>query len=302
MEETSKIIISASRRTDIPCFYMDWFMKQIKLGHFPVVNPYIRRMAIVSARPEAVHSIVFWSKNYAPFISGDYGGTLQKMGYGLFFHFTINSHATVLEPCVPPLRERLRQLQQLCDFIPPAAITWRFDPICFYRIGEGPLRDNLRDFSRIADAAADCGVKRCVASFMDDYPKIQKRVAKRGGLSFCTPPVARQLEILLDLEAQLAARDMRLQTCCEGELIRRLPSDSTITAGSCISHELLMELYGGGLSLRRDVGQRGAQGCGCRVAKDIGSYSLHPCFNECLFCYANPKPRRPIAGKTDLSV
>jgi hypothetical protein len=294
MEETSKIVISASRRTDIPCFYMDWFMEQIGRGHFPVVNPYNRRVSIVSASPEAVHSIVFWSKNYTPFITGGYGRRLQKLGYGLFFHFTVNSDASLLEPRVPPLQKRLRQIEALCNRFPPLAVTWRFDPICFYRIGEGPVQNNLWDFSRIADAAAACGVKRCVTSFMDDYPKIRKRVAKRTGFSFCTPPVERQLEILLDMEAQLAARDIRLQTCCEKELIQRLPAHSGITAGSCISHELLMELYGGRLSLKQDAGQRGEQGCGCRMAKDIGSYSLHPCFNDCLFCYANPAPGKPV--------
>jgi hypothetical protein len=294
MGKTSKIVISASRRTDIPCFYMDWFMDQIGRGHFPVVNPYNRRVSIVSASPEAVHSIVFWSKNYAPFITGGYGRMLQKLGYGLFFHFTVNSDATLLEPRVPPLQKRLRQLKRLCDLFPPAAITWRFDPICFYQIEAGLVRDNLGDFRRIADAAAACGVKRCVASFMDDYPKIRKRVAKRTGFSFCTPPVERQLEILQDMEAQLAARDICLQTCCEKELIQRLPADSKIKAGSCISHDLLMELYGGGLSLQRDSGQRRTQGCGCGVAKDIGSYSQHPCFNGCFFCYANPAPGKPV--------
>ncbi|MBW1842194.1 MAG: DUF1848 family protein, partial [Deltaproteobacteria bacterium] len=97
-----KRVISASRRTDIPAFYMSWFMQRIQEGFFEVKNPYNHKITVVPAAPEEVHTIVFWSKNFGPFIQGKYGQTLAAMGYNLFFNFTINSDDSLLEPQVPP--------------------------------------------------------------------------------------------------------------------------------------------------------------------------------------------------------
>ncbi|MCP4021909.1 MAG: DUF1848 domain-containing protein, partial [Desulfobacteraceae bacterium] len=57
-------IISASRRTDIPGFYMDWFMKQILCGFFMIKNPYNQLVRKVEVRADTTLAIVFWSKNF----------------------------------------------------------------------------------------------------------------------------------------------------------------------------------------------------------------------------------------------
>ena len=75
-----KIILSASRRTDIPAFYMDWFMEQIEAGFFSVENPFNGHVRTVPARPDDVHTIVFWSKDFGAFLRGGYGKRLQQMG------------------------------------------------------------------------------------------------------------------------------------------------------------------------------------------------------------------------------
>jgi hypothetical protein len=288
MDAIHPIVISASRRTDIPAFYMEWFMERIASRCFSVINPFNQVATSVCAAPEAVHSIVFWSKNFGPFLVGCYGEKLERMGYHLFFHFTINSENALLEPRIPPLEERLRQLRALCGRFPREAITWRFDPICHYRLDQGPIRDNQNDFLRIADEAASCGITRCVTSFMNDYAKIRKRIAKQSRFSFHLPPAEEKREILLGLEKALAARGISLHTCCEGELMAALPKDSSVLPSSCISHELLARVYGGSLSGRKDAGQRLAQGCGCMTARDVGSYRHQPCLHGCLYCYANP--------------
>ncbi len=87
MKSSQQIVISASRRTDIPAFYMSWFMQQIQKRSFEVINPYNRKKAVVPAIPDKVHTIVFWSKNFGPFIEGGHGQTLAAMGYNLFFQF-----------------------------------------------------------------------------------------------------------------------------------------------------------------------------------------------------------------------
>ena len=110
MVQTPSNIISASRRTDIPGWYTPWFLDRIQQGFFTIKNPYNGKMRRVDVRPEEVHSIVFWSKNFGPFIEGGHGQALAAMGYNLFFNFTVNSDDALLEPRVPPLKERLRQL------------------------------------------------------------------------------------------------------------------------------------------------------------------------------------------------
>jgi len=292
MQPSDQIVISASRRTDIPAFYMKWFMEQIQKGTFEVVNPYSGKVSIVPATPDKVHTIVLWSKNFGPFIDGGFGGKLEKNGYHLFFNFTINSDVPVLEPNVPPLGERIGQLEYLCGHYDPKSVNWRFDPICCYRTDDGKTRDNLHDFTRIAGKAFQCGIKRCITSFMDHYPKIRKRIESLKGFFFIDPPLETKREMLLNLKKELTAKEIELQTCCERELLESLAPGSGIAGSSCIPNHLLLELFGGRLSLKRDAGQRIKNGCGCRVSVDIGSYHLHPCYHNCLFCYANPAPGR----------
>ncbi|MEJ2099720.1 MAG: DUF1848 family protein [Desulfobacterales bacterium] len=291
MSSPRKIVISASRRTDIPAFYMPWFVAQINRGVFEVVNPFNRQIRKVPATPADVHTIVFWSKNFELFLKENHGEKLQGAGYHLFFNFTINSNAPVLEPHVPPLDVRLKQLKQLCDRFGSSVINWRFDPICFFRIRSGTLQDNLHDLKRITEKAAECGVKRCITSFMDFYPKIDRRIAALPGFSFLDPPMATKKATILKIEQLLSAYKISLKLCCEKEVLDALPEGSSVTESSCIPNDLLVKLFGGNLSLKKDAGQRLRKGCGCKVSVDIGSYHQHPCFHNCLFCYANPASR-----------
>ena len=288
MKPTTKIVLSASRRTDIPAFYMQWFMMQINRGFFEVINPFNRQVSIVPATADKVHTIVFWSKNFGPFIENRFGEKLVEKEYNLFFNFTINSNSALLEPHLPPLEERFNQLDYLCDRFGAKSINWRFDPICWYKTKNDTLFDNLHDFKLIASQAARSGVRRCITSFMDNYPKIQKRIASISGFSFIDPPLKKKKEIVLKMERELSPKNIRLQTCCEKELLETLPPDSGIRKGSCIPNDLLMEIFGGNLSCKKDSGQRIKKGCGCLASADIGSYHLQPCYHNCLFCYANP--------------
>ena len=288
MTTKTKIVLSASRRTDIPAFYMSWFMERVRQGFFEVTNPFNQRVSIVPGTPHAVHTIVFWSKNFGPFIEKGYGEKLRKQGFNLFFNFTINSDCAELEPNVPPINERLPQLKYLCDYFGPEAVHWRFDPICFYKTDGGIVQNNLRDFCAIAETAAEMGITRCITSFMDHYPKIQKRLRSRPQFEFVDPPMITKTKIILEMEAQLRELDISLYTCCENDVIESLPPNSSVSPSSCIPNDLLLKLYPGSLSLKKDTGQRVKAGCNCKVSADIGSYRHQPCYHNCLFCYANP--------------
>jgi hypothetical protein len=283
-----QIVISASRRTDIPAFYMPWFMAGIDAGCFEVQNPYNRRTVRVPATRDQVHSFVFWSKNYGPFLDRGYAESLVQRGYRLFFNFTINSTHPVLEPALPPLDLRLSQLDRLVDAFGPDCIQWRFDPICFFRKRSGRMDDNLDQFEIIAGRAAQAGLRICITSFVDLYRKVLRRAEAQHDLRLIDPPRPQKIATVARLADHLAGLGMQLQLCCEKDLLDDLPAGMPVGPSSCIPNDRLTDLYGPGISLARDSGQRKTAGCTCGVSKDIGSYNLHPCHHNCLFCYANP--------------
>lgn len=263
-------------------------MDSIRKGYFEVVNPYTKKKFYVDAGSDEVHTIVFWSKNYNLFLNGGYGESLLEKGYNLFFNFTINSFNTALEPNVPKLNDRLDQMRELCMRFNPKTVQWRFDPVCFYKDSKGQEKNNLNDFETIAERAGDYGIERCITSFVDLYPKVVKRSQRFEDVSFFEPAIYEKVNILLEMEKSLHERSISLFTCCEREVLDMLPSESTIAKSACIPNDYLARLFGGKVSLAKDRGQRVEAGCGCFQSFDIGSYSLHPCFHNCVFCYANP--------------
>ena len=276
-------------------------MASINRGWIVVTNPFNRKVSIVPATPDKVHTIVFWSKNFGLFLEKGYGEALLDMGYHLFFNFTINSDSPLLEPNVPPLMARIQQLTDLCDHYPIESINWRFDPICFFKTSDiqREIQNNLTDFQMIAQKAFQLGIRRCITSFMDDYAKIRKRIASKPGFIFIDPSLEKKKAILIWMKKILHTKKIELHTCCETEALKALPIDSGIVKSACIPNDHLMKIYGGNLSLKKDTGQRTKRGCGCKISVDIGSYQQHPCYHNCLFCYANPTSGKPDQKQID---
>jgi hypothetical protein len=288
---SSKIVISASRRTDIPAFYMDWFMERIDIGFFETVNPFNRKKTIVPATTDHVHTIVFWSKNFNQFIDGKYGDRLREKGFHLFFNFTLNPENAFLEPNTPSLENRFKQAKALCKTFGPETVSWRFDPICFYTLPDGSKGNNLKGFPDIAGQMASFGIQRCITSFMDHYAKINARPGPFEDFHFIDPDISQKIRILERMESAIASMNMKLYTCCEKKVLAAMGEDTGIQSSACIPNRLLTDLFGGQLSYQKDTGQRIKQGCGCTVSRDIGGYQQHPCYHNCLYCYANPKDK-----------
>ena len=58
------MILSVSRRTDIPAFFSRWFFKRIDEGFVLVRNPFNRKqVSRISLSPDFIDCIVFWTKN-----------------------------------------------------------------------------------------------------------------------------------------------------------------------------------------------------------------------------------------------
>lgn len=297
------VIVSASRRTDIPAFYMDWFMAQMDAGCFNIVNPYNRRTRTIPCDPDHIHTIVFWSKNFEPFIESNAGQMLEKKGFHLYFNFTVNAENPFLEPNIPPLARRLAQLDYLCRTFGADKIAWRFDPVCFYRVNQGPLENNLAGFSSIAAHASSLGIKKCVTSFADLYPKIlhrqQVQYRKTGVMvELVKPDMPSMKQILVTMGRQLSKHRIELCVCCEKQLFHELENTMCIQQNACIDGSLLKNIYGGTPDTRRDYGQRAAKGCRCTRSVDIGSYTDHPCGHDCFFCYASPAMDYHKAGRS----
>jgi hypothetical protein len=293
MDKIRADIISASRRTDIPAWYTPWFMEHIRQKNFVVTNPFNRKARQVAVHAEYTHSIVFWSKNFGPFL--DYGAhtILADMGFNLFFNFTINSRSDLLEPGLPDLGTRLDQAKFLAHRFGPQTVAWRFDPVCFYTKDDLPVENNLDDFMYIAHAMAGFGITTCVTSFYDAYRKVTTRtrhLAKTGKpfIRFIEPGFEDKKHLIRKMAARLAEKQIQLHLCCEADLYQALaPACTNLFENACINGPLLKKIFGGDPEMRRDFGQRTKKGCRCTIATDIGSYQDHPCHHNCLFCYAN---------------
>ena len=275
------MVISASRRTDIPAFYMSWFLERLQAGFFEVQNPFSKATYVVDARPGVVAAIVFWSRNYGPLLP--HLETLCR-DYKLWLNFTINTRIAALEPRVPATEVQLSQIRVLARALPPEAITWRFDPIVTWSQG-GRLQDNLADFDRLARAIGALGVRRCHTSFVCHYRKVLRRLAAGGEMELVEPSVEHKIEILRRLDKIARQNGIEISLCCQPDLVAALPTDLNVRSAACVDGRAITSLYGTRVTHARDRSQR--PGCGCTRSRDLGSYGLQPCHHRCVYCYAN---------------
>jgi len=283
-------ILSASRRTDIPGWYTPWFLDRIEKGCFFVTNPFNRQSRRVNATPKDIHTIVFWSKNYGPFLDLSAHKILAQKGFHLFFNFTINTPLKELEPGLPDLSDRLDQARRIARDLSPPQVGWRFDPICFYE-KDGRVFNNLDAFEYIAGQLSQMGIKQCVTSFYDPYKKVAARIKRMAGpdrpmLKFIDPGMDRKAKIIRSMAQFLKPLGMDLFLCCEKELMDAAGLQAYASSNACINGHRYKSLFGGHPETRKDYGQRRKKGCQCTRSFDIGSYEDHPCFHNCLFCYA----------------
>ncbi len=127
------MIISASRRTDIPAFYAQWFINRIRAGHCTVPNPFNRKqVSRISLRPEDVDIIAFSTRNPQPLLP--YLKELDQHGYRYYFQYTVMNNPRLIDTMAPSLSSSLDIFKKLSDLIGTERVIWRYDPIIISNI------------------------------------------------------------------------------------------------------------------------------------------------------------------------
>jgi DNA repair photolyase len=264
------MIISASRRTDIPAFYFDWFLNRIREGYVLVRNPMNpRQVSRIRLDPGVVDGIVFWSKNPAPML----GKLSQLSSYAFYLQFTLNAYGKEIEPFLPPLKDRISTFQRLGQELGKKRMVWRYDPILLSP--DYTWEFHIRQFERLARELSPY-TEKCVISFIDVYNHRKKKMEARG-IRECTADQMRELGEKIGETGQKYG--LTVETCAEAVSLEEFG----IGRGQCVDKRLLEDLLGCALQVEKDDNQR--KECGCISSIDIGTY--HTCTNGCLYCYAN---------------
>lgn len=276
------MIISASRRTDIPSFYAEWMLKRLRAGYCTVPNPFNRKQVTrVDLAPHAVDCIVFWTRNPAPLMPQL--DEIDRLGHRYYFQFTILDNPPLLDPHLPPLETTLHRARELARGIGRGRVVWRYDPIILSN--QTQVDFHIRAFRRIAVALKGC-TQRSVISIIDRYPKVERRLRslEQQGIHIMNrEQSAEAVRALLPRLLEIAAGNgMRIQSCADDLGM----AACGVEPGKCVDDALIFEQFGIEVSRRKDPAQRPA--CRCVVSRDIGMYDSCP--HGCIYCYATGKP------------
>jgi DNA repair photolyase len=277
------MIISASRRCDIPRFHFDWFLQRLEAGYVDVVNPFnaaqTRRVSLI---PEDVEAFVFWTRDPRSLLAAE----LER--YPFYTMITLTGYPKIFEPNMPPPDEIIQAMKALSEKLGRKRVIWRYDPILFSSLTDAAF--HRWNFTELA-ARLSGVTERVIISVYDEYAGARRRLSAltQDGLVEIFPhsnqdgrimPELKELAAELALIAAKAGMEMR--SCAEAEDL----SDLGIEHGACIDGDLIRELLGDRDSLSqiksKDKNQR--QNCLCVSSVDIGSYGS--CQAGCVYCYA----------------
>ena len=265
------MILSVSRRTDIPAFYAEWFFQRIREGFLYVRNPMNpRQVSRIGLSPEVVDCIIFWSKNPAPMLE-----RLDELReYPFYFQFTLTGYGRDIEPGLPDKRkEVIGTFQKLSEKVGKERVVWRYDPILVN--DRYTMEYHWKAFEEIAGCLKGY-TEKVVISFVDFYAK-----TLRNTKDLYIKSLSREeMREIAEGMAQIAKScGLVIETCAEQINLQ----DVGIRHGSCIDKKRIEKIAGCSLSVEKDKNQREA--CGCCESIDVGAYNT--CRNGCRYCYAN---------------
>ena len=274
------MIISASRRTDIPARYAEWFMRRVREGFAVARNPMNpKQQRRVSLRPEDVEAIVFWTKNPAPLMPR----LAELADYAYYFQFTVTPYGRDIEPGVPDKeKEIIPVFRRLAETIGPERVIWRCDPLLIS--GRYDMDFHLRSFEKFT-RAFEGFTRRCVFSYLDIYRGMSRTARELG---FRAPDESEKLALARELAPMAQARGMTFESCAEDINLEQFGINHT----SCIDAALIEKITGRPLAREKDKNQRPR--CRCAPAADVGAYDTCP--NGCRYCYATHSAKKTAAN------
>ncbi|HDP80118.1 MAG TPA: DUF1848 domain-containing protein [Spirochaetes bacterium] len=265
------MIISASRRTDIPAFYTPWFLNRLREGYAMVKNPFnAKQDSRVFLGRGDVDCIVFWTRDPRPLLAR--WDEFSSYSMPCYFLFTITGYGRDLEPNVPSRDEAVAAFKDISKLLGPDRVIWRYDPLLFSDTID--LEFHRRRFGELA-ARLEGSTRTCVMSFITLYGKCRRQLKD---FRILEPEANLKRETAAALNAVAAAHGMELRACAETVSLE----GTGARPAACIDGERVRRITGRELKFKKDTGQR--KGCGCVKSADIGAYDT--CLHGCRYCYA----------------
>ncbi len=265
------MILSVSRRTDIPNYYSEWFFNRLKEGFLYVRNPMnFHQISEIKISPDVVDCIVFWTKNPLPMME-----RLDELeAYNYYFQFTLTGYGNDVERNLPNKKTSVIPIfQELSNRIGKEKVVWRYDPIFFSN--RYNAKYHLKAFRSIAEALSGY-TEKCVISFLDIYPKNKKNMDDLLSYDLSDSELR---EFAKELSNIAKENHIKIGSCAE-----KIDLDEYgIIHNSCIDKELIEKIIGCKLKINKDKNQRIE--CGCVESVEVGTYNT--CKNGCVYCYAN---------------
>ncbi|WP_058303644.1 DUF1848 domain-containing protein [Gorillibacterium timonense] len=264
------MIISVSRRTDIPALYGDWLLNRIREGYALVRNPMNRhQVGRVRLTPEAVDAFVFWTKNPRPFLHA----VPQLEAYPSYYQVTLTPYGPEVEQNLPDKEMLTDTFIQLSKLVGAHRVVWRYDPILF--TDQYTAEFHVQAFTKLIQQLHPY-TEKVVISFLDEYAKTKRNTKDLGILS---PNLEERRELASRLAEISRRHGLRIEACTEPEDY----NNCGVAPGSCIDPQMLFRILGREISAHSDKNQR--TGCHCLPSIDLGAYNT--CTHQCLYCYAN---------------
>jgi len=263
------MILSASRRTDIPAFHSDWLIERIKERCVNVKNPLNQsQISKISLEPDEVDCIVFWSKNPKPMLD-----KLHLFNeYIFYFQFTLNPYDNDIEINLPPKSEIINTFKKLSNIVSPQRVIWRYDPVLLN--AKYTISYHIDKFNDMAYQLKGY-TEKVIFSYIDFYKKCAENMKSNG----ITEIIIEDKLLLAENFSKSAIENKLLISTCAEDIDL---SQYNIEHAKCIDDELISKLTERDLSIKKDKNQR--LECGCVTSRDIGEYNT--CSNGCVYCYA----------------
>jgi len=262
------MILSASRRTDIPAFYSEWFENRLRAGYLFTRNPFnFSQVRKIELSPSYIDCIVFWTKD--PFPMLPLLDKLDAFGYRYYFQFTLTPYGAEIEKNLRPKKEIIRTFIALSNRLGRNRVFWRYDPIILNDAFS--IDYHINNFKNLCEKLCE-HTNSVTVSFVDLYKKSKTPLIRE---------ITNDETIRISMAFSGIAKHYGLpvRACCEQ--IDLTPYG--ITRASCIDPKTAESLCGHAISEKPDKNQR--PGCGCASSVDIGAYNT--CKNACVYCYAN---------------